>query len=175
MCVFSLTFQGGNQLLFQHSQLLYVLAKCNERSPLVIINRDYSWLVGWFVPIFSVPRVTKRAYVQLWMLCYIQNPHENPHEKKIYQRTTYDGTMDVGLLSYHACAYVYDICMSVRRGCWCRMLDVDSTNNEFFQNRKENTIILNERRIWAVESLSSRRRKLDILSNSTKTSLISKK
>ena len=33
------------------------------------------------MPIFSVPRVTKRAYVQLWLLCYIQNPHENPHEK----------------------------------------------------------------------------------------------
>ena len=54
------------------------------------------------------------------------------------------------------------------------MLDVESTNNEFFQNRKENTIILNERRIWAVESLSSRRRKLDILSNSTKTSDLQK-
>ena len=54
------------------------------------------------------------------------------------------------------------------------MLDVDSTNNEFFQNRKENTIILNERRIWEVESLSSRRRKLDILSNSTKTSDLQK-
>ena len=53
------------------------------------------------------------------------------------------------------------------------MLDVDSTNNKFFQNRKENTIILNERRIW-VESLSSRRRKLDILSNSTKTSDLQK-
>ena len=59
MCVFSLTFQGVNQLLFQNSQLLYVLAKCNERSPLVlvIINREYSWLVGWFVgscqPIFE--------------------------------------------------------------------------------------------------------------------------
>ena len=53
------------------------------------------------------------------------------------------------------------------------MLDVDSTNNEFFQ-KKENTIILNERRIWAVESLSSRRRKLDILSNSTKTSDLQK-
>ena len=69
---------------------------------------------------------------------------------------------------------MYVVCMSVRRGCWCRMLDVDSTNYDFFQNRKENTIILNERRIWAVESLSSRRRKLDILSNSTKTSDLQK-
>ena len=39
----------------------------------------------------------------------------------------YDGTMNVGLLSYLAHARKYNICMSVQRGCWCRILDVDST------------------------------------------------
>ena len=100
-------------VLFGWCEFLTEYIECD----ILIINRDYSWLVGWFVPIFSVPRFTKRADVQKRMLCYIQKTLENPHEKK-YTSVTHDGgTMDVGLLTYLACTYVYDICMSVRRGC----------------------------------------------------------
>ena len=163
MCVFNWTFQGGNQLLFEHWQLCV----CVSLSLIAII-------VGWFVPIFCVLRVTQRAYLRLRILCHIQKHAKNPREKKKYQGTNLMVLWTLVAFLPNIRAYMYDICMSVRRGCWCRMLDVDRTvHQRIISKTGEGKHNCNEQRIWAVESLSSWRLKLDFLQNSTKTSLIS--
>ena len=65
--------------------------------------------------------------------------------------------MDVGLLSYRACAYVYVICMSVRRVCCCHILDVDSTVQQWLQRRPENWILLSNstKNSWNIYKFAS--------------------
>jgi len=75
------------------------------------------------------------------MLCHIQKHTKNPREKKLYQATNLMVLWTLVAFVPNTCAYVYDTCMGVRRGCWCRMLEMDSiVQQRIAQNREGNTI-----------------------------------
>ena len=135
MCVFNLTFQGGNQLLFEHWQLCV----CVSLSLIAII-------VGWFVPIFCVLRVTQRAYLRLRILCHIQKHAKNPREKKNtrVQIWWYYGPWLLFYLTYARTCTIFAWVYREDVDAVCSTLIGPSIRESSQKQGKENTIVMNK-------------------------------